>query len=324
MKNIFLISAAMILIAACDSKPEAKKNDSENAANKQEAAAILPSIHPTSSSVVKAAGSVSLANKQSDSKLMGILSKQPESVQKRFEARHPQQTIEFFGLKPGMTVVEALPGGGWYSKILMPYLGQEGRLIGVDYSTNLYPLFGFFKPEDLEKKKTWVADWSKEANQWRKDNWSSVAAFQFGDLPAEMHSTADAVLFIRALHNLARFENKGQFLTAAIQNTYDVLKPGGIVGIVQHQAPESANDAWANGDNGYLKKSFVIKVMQEAGFELVGQSAINENSADKPTDKDFVWRLPPTYASSRDNPELKAQYTAVGESNRMTLKFIKR
>jgi predicted methyltransferase len=323
MKYTVCLCVSMILIVACDSKTESKKNSESKPNQKQQAVALVPSLSPSSSSVVNAAASISLINAQSETRLEDILKKQPDAVQKRYLARHPQQTLEFFEIKPGMTVIEALPGGGWYSKILMPYLGKNGSLIGADYAPDLFPLFGFFKPEALEKKKTWVKDWTSEAGQWRGDDWASVAAFQFGNLPTKMHNKADAVLFIRALHNLARFENQGQFLTAALKNTYDSLKPGGIVGIVQHQAPESAGDAWANGDNGYLKKSFVIKVMQDAGFKFVAQSAINENSADTPSENDFVWRLPPSFASSRDNAELKTQYAAIGESNRMTLKFIK-
>jgi len=92
-----------------------------------------------------------------------------------------------------------------------------------------------------------------------------------------MAGTADAVLYIRALHNLARFEPKEASLSNAFKETYTVLKPGGIVGIVQHQAREDRPDDWANGDNGYLKKSFLVSKMQDAGFEFVGESNINEN-----------------------------------------------
>ena len=142
-------------------------------------------------------------------------------------------------------------------------------------------------------------------------------------MPEEMKGTADAVLFIRALHNLARFEGEGGFLTAALRDAYDILKPGGTVGVVQHQAREGMSDEWAGGQNGYLKKSFVIEKMQDAGFEFVAGSDINMNGKDQPTDEDKVWRLPPSLATSRDNPELKAEMEAIGESNRMTLKFRK-
>ena len=76
--------------------------------------------------------------------LAAVLAEQPDTVKARFEYRHPQQTLEFFGIAPGMTVVEALPGGGWYTKVLLPYVGPKGRLIGVDYAPDMWPLFGFF------------------------------------------------------------------------------------------------------------------------------------------------------------------------------------
>jgi len=256
-------------------------------------------------------------------RLATVLAEQPPEVQARYVWRHPAETLEFFGIEPGMTVVEALPGGGWYSKILLPYLGSEGALIGADYSLDMYPLFGFFSDEILESKKSWVADWTADANSWRGDDAASVSAFVFGAMPDSMKGTADAVLLIRALHNLNRFESQGGFRTAALQNTFDLLKPGGIVGVVQHQASEDKSDEWANGAYGYLKKSAVIAFMQEAGFELVAESAINENPKDQPGDKDVVWRLPPTLSIEDDSEESLAAMRAIGESNRMTLKFRK-
>lgn len=256
-------------------------------------------------------------------KLTAVLAGQPEAVQTRYEWRHPAETLGFFGVEPGMTVVEALPGGGWYSKILIPYLGANGELVGADYSLDMYPLFGFFSDEMLESKKNWISDWTAEADGWRGADAASVSAFVFGSLPDNMKGTADAVLFIRALHNLNRFESQGGFLTSALQNAFDVLKPGGIVGVVQHQAAEDKSAEWANGSHGYLKKSAVIAVMEKAGFELVGDSAVNENPQDQPGEKDAVWRLPPTLSIEDDSEETADAMRAIGESNRMTLKFRK-
>jgi predicted methyltransferase len=255
--------------------------------------------------------------------LTQILAAQPAEVQARYEWRHPQQTLEFFGIAPTMTVVEALPGEGWYSKILLPYLGSGGSLIGADYSLSMYPKFGFFPPEFLEEKKTWVSTWTAEAQTWGGENSAVVSAFVFGDMPEAFKGTANAVLFIRALHNLARFNADGAYLDQALQDAFDILEPGGIVGIVQHQAAEDSPADFAGGSHGYLKKSFVMKAMADAGFEFVAESAINENPKDQPGPDDIVWRLPPSLATSKDNPELAAQMKAIGESNRMTLKFRK-
>jgi len=264
-----------------------------------------------------------MAGSADSDRLAATLAAQSEKIQARYQFRHPQETLEFFGISPAMTVVEALPGGGWYTRILLPYIGQEGRLAGADYSGDMYPLFGFFSEEQLEAKKTWVTDFPAEAAEWAGEEGAPVSAFVFGAMPDEMKGQADAVLFIRALHNLARFEGEGGFLTAALQNAYDVLKPGGIVGVVQHQARDEMPDDWSNGSKGYLKQSFVIAKMEEAGFEFVSASDINNNEKDQPAETDIVWRLPPSLATSRDNPELKAELTAIGESNRMTLKFRK-
>ncbi|WP_439105770.1 class I SAM-dependent methyltransferase [Congregibacter sp.] len=202
-------------------------------------------------------------------------------------------------------------------------LGSEGTLVGVDYSPTMFPLFGFFTEEQLKAKETWVDDWLAEARAWFDTPVAELDAFQFGDLPERLEGKADAALFIRALHNLARFEAEGGYLTTSLMNAKAVLKPGGIVGVVQHMASEDAADAWADGSAGYLKKSFVIAQFEAAGFELVGESDINVNPLDQPTAEDIVWRLPPGLSGSKDNPEMAAAMTAIGESNRMTLLFKK-
>jgi predicted methyltransferase len=284
----------------------------------------MPKIaKPSLALCVAAAATLFQLEAAGDEHLAAVLAAQPDEVRARYESRHPQETLEFFGIEPGMTVVEALPGGGWYSKILMAYLGPEGKLIGADYSADMFPLFGFFSEEQLEAKKTWVETWTAEASGWGVENSAAVGAFQLGSLPEEMKSTADAVVLIRALHNLARFESQGGFLTAAVQDVYDVLKPGGIVGVVQHQARDEMPDEFASGARGYLKDDFVIELFTKAGLEFNGMSGVNFNEKDQPGESDVVWRLPPSLATSRDNPELREELTAVGESNRMTIKFRK-
>jgi predicted methyltransferase len=268
-------------------------------------------------------GGNALAGDPASERLAAVLAGQPEEVQARYTYRHPAETLEFFGIAPGMTVVEALPGGGWYTKILLPYLGQDGSLVGADYSLDMYPLFGFFSEERLKEKETWVSDFTADAKEWGGDDGAPVTAFVFGSMPEEMKGTADAVLFIRALHNLARFESEGGFLTAALQDAYDALKPGGTLGVVQHRARNKMPLEWAGGQNGYLHVSNVITFMEKAGFEFVAMSDINTNPKDHPTDQDIVWRLPPSLVTSRDNPALKAEMEAIGESHRMTLKFRK-
>lgn len=253
--------------------------------------------------------------------LDAVLAAQPEAVQARYASRHPAETLRFFDLKPGMTVVEAFPGRGWYSRILKAWLGADGKLIGADYAVDMYPKFNFYDDAFLEAKKSWVKTWTADAATWDGD--ADVAAFHFGSMPAELAGTADAVLLVRALHNLARYEHDGSYLSTALNDIKRVLKPGGVVGIVQHMAPDANSDEWANGNNGYLKQAFVMETMTAAGFEFMGESAVNRNAADQPSEEEFVWRLPPSFYGFGDNAELKARYAAIGESNRMTLLFRK-
>jgi predicted methyltransferase len=263
-----------------------------------------------------------LASAAGNERLAEVLAAQPDEVQARYQYRHPAETLEFFGIEPGMTVVDTLPGDGWYTKILLPYLGKDGAVIGADYAEGLWRAIGYDSDEFLATRKTWISDWTADAESWRTDGSASVDAFVLGSLPAAMHGTADVVLFVRALHNMAYPTPDARHLAEAIKNSYDILKPGGIVGIVQHEARENMPDDWADGENGYLKKSYVIEMMEDAGFELAGETAINANDRDVPTTDEHVWRLPPSNDGA-DTPEQKAQAAAIGESNRMTLKFRK-
>jgi len=300
----FMILFLAVLLTACTESPAPAETVSQEAES--------PTVQPVVPAV------------QDNSEILAAaLAAQPEDIQARYTYRHPQETLEFFGIEPGMTVYETLPGGGWYSKVLLSYLGPEGRLIGAAYAADMYPLFGFLSEEVLASKATWVETWIGEAEAWRNDESASVSAFQMGSMPAEMQGTADAAVVVRTLHNLARFEPEGGYLTKALADLYAILKPGGIVGVVQHQARDEMPDEWASGANGYLKDDFVIARMTAAGFEYAGQSDINFNPKDQPGEADFVWRLPPSLATSKDNAELKAAMQEIGESHRMTIKFRK-
>ncbi|MDX1569016.1 MAG: methyltransferase [Xanthomonadales bacterium] len=256
-------------------------------------------------------------------RLQTILDQQPPEVQARYAFRNPVKTLEFFGIEPGMTVLEALPGGGWYTRILVPYLGADGKLIEADYSMDMWPRFSFVGEEFLAERANWVRDWTEQARAWQGEDGAEIEAFVFGSMPEHLAGTADAVLFIRALHNLARFEEVGSYLSTALAEAYEILKPGGIVGVVQHEARVDMPDDWADGSRGYLKKSFLIERFEAAGFEFVAEADFNANPKDRPTVDDIVWRLPPSLATSGENPELRAEMEAIGESNRMTLKFRK-
>lgn len=259
--------------------------------------------------------------------LTEVLGAQDEAAKARFEHRNPRETIEFFGIEPGMTVAEVLPGSGWYTKILLPYLGDKGALIGIDYSIDMWSHFGGFADEAyLKSKETWADTWTANAieNDWHASTMVDLNAFAFGSRDASLDGTVDVAFFVRVMHHLNRFNSdEKNYMTEALADTHALLKPGGTLAIVQHRAPEANSDTWANGDNGYLKRSDLVRWVEAAGFELVGESEINANPKDVPTNEDFVWRLAPTLGTSREDAELRAKMRAIGETDRMTLKFRK-
>jgi len=273
----------------------------------------------------EAAAPAEAAELTASEQLDAALAAQSDEAKARYQYRNPKETLEFFGVEPGMTVVEALPGGGWYSKILLPYLGSEGRLIGAAYALDMYALFPFASEAFMQRQQTWTTDWPLGAEAWRGEDGAEVVAARFGSMPEDVEGTADVVLMIRALHNLARFQSAGEgpYLDTAMGDAFRALKPGGVLGVVQHHARDDMPDDWATGGNGYLKKQTVIDAATAAGFELAGDSDVNANPADQPTAEDIVWRLLPGLRTSEDNAELRAELEKVGESNRMTLKFVK-
>ncbi|GLR70441.1 class I SAM-dependent methyltransferase [Agaribacter marinus] len=237
--------------------------------------------------------------------------------------RHPVQTLSFFHVEPGMKVAEALPGGGWYSRILAPYLGKNGALHGINYNDDMWALFGFFSEDRIKEMVANTTKFPEKVAEFTDNNIAS-SGFTFASAPKSAFGTLDRVLFIRALHNLNRFEDKTGTMSQALQVAHQLLKEDGLVGVVQHRAPESSPDDWADGSSGYLKQSHVIQAFEDAGFELMMTSEVNANKKDKPTTSDIVWRLKPTYHGVGEDSEKKAAIDAIGESDRMTLLFKKK
>lgn len=323
MQRIASILFVIVLSACQPSEPPAD----ESAAANDDATATAESTAPETAEE-PAPAAVDDADAAELDRLAEVLDAQPEDIKARYAYRHPHQTLDFFGIEPGMTVVEALPGGGWYTRILLPYLGSDGHLIGANYALDMWPHFPFGTDEFMERIRQWPEAFPEQAGQWCENDCAEVSTFWLGSMPDELAGTADAVLFVRALHNLARLQAEGidNYLDAALADAYNVLRPGGVFGVVQHQARADMPDDWADGSNGYLKQSFVIEQAEAAGFELVDESAINNNPDDLPATDEYVWRLPPSQRLPEDveNPDaLRARYEAIGESHRMTLKFRK-
>lgn len=247
-----------------------------------------------------------------------ILAQQDDNAKARYPHRRPKETIELFGIEPGMHVAEVLPGGGWYSKILIPYLGEQGSLTGFMYSKEM--ISALFPEQFQAQLDAFTSTWPNTMAEAGVTG-AAVSAGQFDAIPEEMKNTFDRILFIRALHHMNRAEAEGQHLSRALSQSYEILKPGGRVGVVQHEAPENLSDEWALGQNGYVKKSTVIAAFEAAGFKLITDSSLNHNAKDVPTEEDSVWRLPPSMRGADESQ--KEEMLAVGESHRMTLIFEK-
>ena len=253
--------------------------------------------------------------------LNAVLASRSDEDKVRDDARHPLETLTFFQVKPGMTIAEALPGGGWYTRILANYLGQDGTLYGVNYPDSLWPMLSYASPEWIAERIAATQNFTAKVATFT-DNGITAQGFTFDTVPPEVEGTVDRVLLIRALHNLNRFQQTAGTRSQALAATHAMLKKDGLVGVVQHRAPATASKEWADGNKGYLNEVAVIAMFAEAGFALVAQSEINANPMDQPSGEDSVWRLSPSLRGSNDD-EQRDVMVAIGESDRMTLLFRK-
>ncbi|WP_022681366.1 class I SAM-dependent methyltransferase [Sphingobium bisphenolivorans] len=215
----------------------------------------------------------------------------------RDQYRHPAETLAFFGVTPEQTVVEYAPGGGWYTEILAPLLREKGTFYALQPGGR-----GFDRYKEFLAAKPPVYDKVK------------LVAFpdQTSLIPA---NSVDTLLTFRNVHNMVMAGSEA----ATFKAFYDLLKPGGALGIVDHRLPESRDSALEKS-SGYLKVSTIRRLAEAAGFEYAGSSEINANAKDSADWPKGVWTLPPTLTNGEVD---KAKYLAVGESDRMTLKFRK-
>lgn len=255
--------------------------------------------------------------------LAAIIASLPAEARARVPYRNPAQTLAFFGVEPGMTVVDTIPGDIWYTGILADYLGAGGKVIGADRPLAVWEYFGpeYSPPEFLAKRPNWTQTWPVEQAEKNPDSPVTFDAFAFANAPERLAGSVDVVLMVREFHNLLPADETGDLTQKVLDEVSMILKPGGVFALIDHRAPESASDGWASGENGYVKQSTVVDLVTAAGFTFDGASEVNANAADKPSEEEAVWRLPPTLDVASD--EMRAAMTAIGESDRMTLKFRK-
>nr|WP_298133867.1 methyltransferase [uncultured Pseudoxanthomonas sp.] len=222
--------------------------------------------------------------------------------------RHPKETLSFFGVTPTQTVVEITPGGGWYSEVLAPYLKNGGQYVAavVDPASASEKSRGYYQRsvDGLQKKFADAPAQFDKASVVKYD----PAAPVFGAAGA-----ADVVLTFRNVHNW-RSANQAEGM---FKGFFAALKPGGVLGVVEHRANQ---DVPADDKSGYVSEAQVIALAEAAGFRLDAKSEVNANPKDTKDHPNGVWTLPP----SNNHPEAdRAKYQAVGESDRMTLRFVK-
>ena len=217
--------------------------------------------------------------------------------------RHPLQTLQFFGVQPNQTVIEITPGGGWYSEILAPYLNASGHYIGAVPAAAADSKGGLRNTAFLGKLKANAA--SANATLMELD----------AKAPALAASAADVVLTFRNVHNWVAAGNADAYFRAF----FTALKPGGVLGVVDHRA-KPGTDLDTMKSSGYLTEALVTRYATDAGFVLEASSELNANPQDDANHPNGVWTLPPV---NQHDAADDAKYKAIGESDRMTLRFRK-
>jgi predicted methyltransferase len=221
----------------------------------------------------------------------------------RDQYRHPVETLKFFGFSPEMTIVEITPGGGWYTEILAPALKGKGKLYGAHYPDTGEDNYYSNSRKRLEKKLASNVVFSEVVLTDFVPRKQSELAPQ---------GSADLVLTFRNLHNW-----KDAGVEQVFKDAFNALKPGGVLGVVEHRLPAGVAPEKAKG---YVSEANTIKQAKIAGFRFAASSEINANAKDMAQHPKGVWTLPPVLRLGETD---KAKYLAIGESDRMTLKFVK-
>jgi predicted methyltransferase len=243
-----------------------------------------------------------------DGKLKAVIAgdQRPADQKVRDQYRHPYETLQFFGIRKDMTVLEIYPGAGWYTQILAPYLKDDGKLIAAVYD------------RDPKTQKDWMPKYNKQftdAFEGKSDVYGTIGVVDM--VPPDRVDLAsagsvDMILDFRNAHNW--IELGGDKVAAG---WFKALKQGGVLGIIEHRRAEGKPE---DSESGYLHQKRIVDLMVKNGFKLAAASELNGNPKDTTDHPEGVWTLPPSLALGG---EKSAEYVAIGESDRMTLKFVK-
>jgi predicted methyltransferase len=228
----------------------------------------------------------------------------PENIA-RNAFRHPVETLEFFGIRPDMRVVEIWPGGAWYTEVIAPYLQDSGQYVAANWDPN----------SEIEFVRNGVKAYTDKlaAHPELYSNAEMTVLMPPEQWGLGEPGSADMVLTFRNIHN---WMPRG-YAETMFEKIHAVLKPGGVLGVVEHRGnPDVAQDPKAQ--SGYVNEDHAIAMAEAAGFRLEARSDINANPADTKDYEKGVWTLPPTLRAGDDE-----QWRAIGESDRFTLKFVK-
>ena len=288
MRHFSKFAAALCLSAALFSCTGGEKADA-NSENKAEL---------NSSFDAAAMDKVLAANIRSDDKARDIF-------------RNPKETLETFDVSPEHSIIEYAPGGGWYTRILAPYVAEKGQYTAVSFPPQAAIAIG----EDfVERISAGYKSFSNDQSESLGIEAEKLPLYTYDTIPESLNGTVDRVLIIRMMHNLKRWGIDTQEISA-LKAT---LKPDGMIGIVQHRAKDDAPEEYVDGNAGYLKRDDLIAFMDSQGFEVAAESDVNENPKDTADYPGGVWTLPPSLGSDDED---KSKFEAIGESNRMTILF---
>ncbi|XBQ17596.1 MAG: methyltransferase [Oceanicaulis sp.] len=294
----FALTAALLALAACSGETASEDTDreTEEAQSEADGAQAGLAVAPPQTLEEAVAGAW-----------------RSEAARARDGWRNPAETIEFCGVDPAGTVVEIWPGGGWYTDIIAPWIETRGGTYVAAWP-----------PVDPANERA-AAFQSRFLERFETDLYGAATLIEFGPETGPMmnEQPADAILTFRNVHNWMA----AGFAEKAFADFYAALKPGGVLCVVEHRLPSSrVQDPRAA--SGYVQQDYVVALAEEAGFEFGASSEINANPADTADHPFGVWTLPPVsrtsdFGAPADPDFDRAPYDAIGESDRMTLRFIK-